>query len=893
MAKGLKGFYFSIDALLAIVILVMGIMAFYQLSPSSITSDKSYVLSNDFINLISVMQIGEVNNTYIQSLVSNGTIGNPNNTILQQVGLFWAENKSDIANSIISNFSDGLLPPNFGFGVYMGNEPVYESGSDPVYNLISTSRMVSGITKFEAIEGFLSRLIITGVEKKIISSYYYFGGYVGDGNISFKITLPDVYDNVTEAYLELAVNESFELYINAVYSGSYDSQHTDDMRASKWILNQSYYSNFQEGANTIRLDYSGLGYIGGGFFRIDTFSNQTNFTDVYYNGTHAIKKEYFPGIQGIVNLYSSMYVPGDLESLKFHLHFDTNDKTILNVGGTEVYANNTGMETTIDLTDSSLTGLDYDYLSKKTVPLRLRLLGSNFTGPGVDSVMVTDVSGSMDECSGIYHNATMCKYQYCTFYLFGCWSWAWTQCEYQGTCSDDECSSGTTRTRNHEVLNGSLCYSKLEIAQQADKIFVDIVLNNSNNKVGLASYEQDLDSWTDLTASKSQLYSNIDSYVAGGGTCICCGIYKAADLLPDERPEFMVVLSDGDANYKCSGPGDYTGAYDTANAPQSAIDAGQYACSRNITVYTIGFGEGVSQQGTETLKQIACNQSLYYNATDTSALQEIIYNISSKILEISFSLQTAYSSLANNTLFNDSYVEFTYKPITPPIVYGKIPFTVEGDVFSNNISTGSFYVLPNVTVIDARVTSYSGNKWTHKLRLENSAHNTTVFQLSDFGSLYLDLGDPFYVNIPSNYVADRINNVTITSGVGPLNDTGGSEDDRAIYTFLAKNSLGYSALGSRAEGCIWTIRHEDNSTGIIDVPTGYSGNKTCDFENAIYDPDDSLDAAFYQILSYYDFDDDGLVDILIDESSIRTEEATVSDVPSLWGPVLAEVRIWQ
>jgi hypothetical protein len=888
-----RGIYFSVDALLAITILALGIFAIHQLSPSEKNIEQQYSISNDFLDIMSVLKISEVNSSYVQELINNGTIDDANATVLQQVGAFWAQDQNELAENLLDEIFSGLVPDNFGYGIVIGNETIYSSGGSGS-NLISSNRIVSGITKYKPVEGFMSRLYLTSVDEKLINSYYYFGGYVGDGNLSCRIELPSSYHNVTEVYLELAVNKSFDLYVNGDYSGNFNPQYSDDMRASKWYMNESDYDNFVGGLNTLELNFGDeLGYLGGGYIRVDTMSNQTNFTTTDYDGENATKREYLPGIDGILNLYSAFYVPGNLSSLKFHLHFKSEDETFFTVGNTDVYDDNPNGETAMDLTDANLTSLNYSGLSRKTVPIRFRLFGSDFLGPGVDSFLVTDVSGSMDDCSGIYYNATICKYQYCTFYFYGCWNWAWTECEYAGTCSDDECNSGTSRTRNHEVTNGSLCMSKLGVAQDAGETFVDIILNNSNNKIGLTSYEANLDDFTELTNNQNLLKSDINNYTAGGGTCICCGIYKAADLLPGYRDEFMVVISDGDANYKCSGPGDYTGTYDTANAPQSAINAGQYACSNDITVYTIGFGEGISEQGTQTLKQIACNESLYYNATDTSMLEEIITNISNQILKTSFELQTAFSGYRNSTLYNDSYIEYTYDPISPPTVFGKIPFTIEGLAFGNNISEGFIDVIENITVIDAKVTSYSGNKWTRDLHIENDAFDTTVFNLSDYGDYYINLGDPFGVNIPVNYIREGANNLTIKTGTSLMNETGGSPDDRAIYTILVKNSFGYSAVGSYAEGCTWTLQYEDSTNGTVKIPSSYSGNKTCDFQSGSYDSDDALDVAAYYILSYFDFDRDDLIDISIGENSLKTEQVVMTGVPSLWGPSLVEMRIRQ
>ena len=196
-----------------------------------------------------------------------------------------------------------------------------------------------------------------------------------------------------------------------------------------------------------------------------------------------------------------------------------------------------------------------------------------------DSVLVTDTSGSMNDCA-----------------------------EYG--------SSGCLNT-------------KMDLAKQADLEFVDVVLNITGNKIGAVSYESSVRDVEPLTDNRAVLENEINSYRAGGGTCICCGINRAKDmLLSSSNEKFMVVMSDGAATMYCDNFNDYTGSgtgwtsdpIDT----QWAIDAGQNACNQNITVFTVGFGEDADH---ETLKQIACDESLYYDASNVLDITEIYQEI--------------------------------------------------------------------------------------------------------------------------------------------------------------------------------------------------------------------------------------------------------------------------
>jgi len=150
-----------------------------------------------------------------------------------------------------------------------------------------------------------------------------------------------------------------------------------------------------------------------------------------------------------------------------------------------------------------------------------------------------------------------------------------------------------------------------------------------SNQIGTVSYASSVGSVEPLTDSKITLQNEINGYYAGGGTCICCGINRAKDmLLSSSNEKFMVVMSDGAATMYCDNFNDYTGSgtgwtsdpIDT----QWAINAGQNACNQNITVFTVGFGEDADH---ETLKQIACDESLYYDASNVLDITEIYQEI--------------------------------------------------------------------------------------------------------------------------------------------------------------------------------------------------------------------------------------------------------------------------
>ena len=56
------------------------------------------------------------------------------------------------------------------------------------------------------------------------TKYFYFGGYVGDGNITLLINYTG---DIIDADLEFASNKDIDLYINVIPSGHYENASSD------------------------------------------------------------------------------------------------------------------------------------------------------------------------------------------------------------------------------------------------------------------------------------------------------------------------------------------------------------------------------------------------------------------------------------------------------------------------------------------------------------------------------------------------------------------------------------------------------------------------------------------------------------------------------------------
>ncbi len=907
-----KAIFFTIDSLLAAGIIIIAILLvsnFYSVRQTEVNVNYA---SQDMVKVFSSTTIGEINNAYIQNLAATGIITNTNATILEQIGTFWAENNIELARNFTKNLTEEIIPSNYGFSVLVNGEEIYARNLPVKRVLVSSRKIISGIAKLKPTQGFTARVLLSGIKSKKTSSYMYFGGYEGDGNLTKKLILPKDVISFNSSYLEVGSGGNFNLYINGVFSGSYSkgSGGGGSMLADKWNLSNAYLANFRAGENIININFtSGSAYIAGGFLRV-------TYTTSSYNDTQisGYEKYYFPGIGGTINLYSSIYAPGAITNMLVFLNYSSNYTTFLRIGNITVYEGSTnGSQKNFTLTNSTLNGLlDYNFIAQKTIPLRLGITNATTLGGLADAVLVSDVSGSMDWCgkissltwSGWYSSSS----KGC-LYWFGLWLWGW----YNMTPDNGYSHYNRTVWNNGtsdlcSCRYNTICHNdsrKIDIYVNASKQFVNALFNNSGNRVGLVEFSSsnsdvyanqctsNTPSTTlfpdgivrqyNLSSNQSQLTSTISSTQGYWGTCICCGINRAVELIESQqqstKKKFIVLMTDGAATVQCSQQPNSTS---TADAVQAAWDA----CNKNISVFTVGFGNDADSA---TMQRMNCSGGKYYDATDTSALQQAYSQIAGEINKLSFAGQiiNVTGALARSELYPSSFIELNYSvPVSP---FSKLPLGFETERFGNNISSGTLTIYANTSISEAKITSYSETKWTDNLVVNGN----TIYRLSDFGSDYQILGDPFSVNIPVSNINAGSNSITISTGLNSTSSSGGSNDSRVIYTLLLNGFADYSSVVAKSDGCSWTVSFEDGSASTIKVPINYNGADVCSFAGRIYDKNDALENAVDLLFSNLDIDKDGKLDVNIDESSLSINTFTVSKVPSLWGPAIIELRVWE
>ncbi|MFH0808401.1 MAG: vWA domain-containing protein [archaeon] len=828
--------FFTIDALIALTIIIIVVLT---IAPTIKQSRQQTTITSDILESLDALTIGEFDNSYAQQLISQNIITDESKTILEQIGEFYITNIT-IAK-LLAQETLSLIDSNQNIGIWYGQQLLASQNTTPIetsQNIFTSRQTISGIGgNGTDITGFSTRAQLSSSKR---TAYTYFGGYVGEGNITKQI---EYQGTIETAIIELTINNNFEIIVNGNSEGSY-TKSTDDLTPTTHNIPTAHFTS---GTNTIEIKGTNL-HIAGGFIKITYDSNTTYEQPTRYN---------FPGIQGIINLYDGITMPGNLTGLTLSLHFNNSVNTFLTLGKTQIFNSTSDGITPIVISNATLSSLlNFSDLSKTTVPLRFGMEDVDYVSNNtrdIDVFSATDISGSMAaSCSGI-------SPWYC------CW---FNNCATESGCNT---CSGTLE-------------NKIQDAKDANELFIDMILNNTENRVGLTAYSTSaLDSnYHVLSENEASLKAEVVSWTEDGSTCICCGINKAVQgLLSGSSPEkfqSIVIMSDGDANVQCAQQG-------TGNANTDAIQA---ACDayidHGIKIYTIGFGEDANIQ---TLTQMAsCADGSFYSAIDD--LAGIYEKIAEELIETAYVEQTVQiSGDFKSELFSDSYIEFEYTQDPTPV--GLIttitqPFTTS--------STATFTIPNNSTLLEATAISYSGPRWTSLLQ----NNNQTIYNLSEHQEDFIKLGDPYSISIPIS-TTSQTNNIILETALSSTNSSPGSIYNKIIYT-ISKPLTSYTSVSATATGCNWNIQLSTSNISIA-IPSDYTGSQSCEYSSNptchIYSncegATDSTQIATYNLLKLLDFDLDGKLDIELTSDDLQITTSNLEGVPFLFSTEV-QIRQW-
>jgi hypothetical protein len=833
-----RGFVFTMDVLIGLSLLIITMMTFAFFEFESVLPEKEYerlnYLTDDILNLLSYLEVRDAQDKpTINKLIEDGTLTDMDldKSVLDLIASFWyneTETSKEIARNISREILEGITDY-VCINITVENETIYNSPCDTLAEDVAVAaRIETGYVPGKPAYGYIARAFLTSIKSKEDSSFVYYGGYIGEGNISRVLYLPP-FDSILGVYMELYIGDDFDLYINGYYSGHYNRELSKptNMTTDKWYLSPSNYTFFNEGDNKILINFTNKrSYISGGYFRV-----KYNTTQMASEETLGIDNISLPGIYGVINLYDAFYVPGNLSTMEVFLDFTTNNPLFMNIGNKTVYQGNSSTL----ISNSTLSALlDYNYLSHRTVPFRMghyTLNNTTGTGQVTDVFLTTSLVDAMNLCD---LNSTP-----------------------PSNITPDCCPPVSSIC---PVSLPGVQNARLDLAKKLDKIFVNVILNNTGNRVGLVSYKAQVndEDIVPLTNDNTTLIAEINSYEAKPGQrCLCCAIHEAKLLLSDpSRKKYILLMSDGSAEKAPLGLCPIGPKDDFSQAAiNEACDA--YA-NHSIQVYTVGFGQDADNAVLQAIA--ACGGGEWMASTNYTGLEEIYKKFAEKMggPSIVYQFQTIVSTNINSSLHPDSYIFLNYTPDIVPYEYGEISLNREGNRLSyftgNSVDKpckeGWYDISNEVKVVDAKMTSYSAEFWTDRLEVNSSATGdwSKVFWLGDFGNNYLVLGDPYIVQIPVDLIAAGNNSVCIGSGFNVTNATGGSPDSRLIYTMRVRGVVGYGQAFNSSEEA-----QNDAKSRLID--------KIKEYVNVTSD------------------------DVLIDYKM-------VSQIQWLWGPSLLKIVAW-
>jgi len=936
-----RGMFFTFDAVFALMIVIVFVSVFSIIYISNLSpqmyQERLSIAAEDAMNAVSNIKISDIQNEQvITDLRSRGVLAEDdmNRTLIDVLGWMWSSQNAtylEAAENITENIFTKIMPKNVQWALQIENDTIYCTSVNDVKVAASVARrMVSGYMKSQPSAGYVAKVFLKNIGGKGTASYIFYGGFVGEGNITSVVDDIPGDAVIKSIYMEMNAGSNFTLLVNGYPCGNFSKNSTEQIAVNNWtILGSDCLNHIALNARnnftivSLGTDIS-KSYIGGGYIRIAYETSRLLEPENY-------SRFYLPGIDGIINYYDSFYVPGNITSMSIHLEFYNNYSMYFNIGNATVL-NNTGSNETqiVDITNATLAALlNYTLLSYENVPIHMASTIANITRLGnADVILITDTSGSMDMCL----NST------------------------RSNCPTIGCDDYRINTTNQDRISKAKCL---------DKDFVRIVLGVSGNRIGLVTYSYNASMKASLQSNATNLISIINGFDTGGGTCICCAERMARLMLQQQsnatRAKYIIVMTDGLANERCY---PYNGCYpdmvghqecqryqpdenrtsccsgyngsstNYCPSPWCRIDTDSVcndakddiainnsiddSCrARNDTgalIDAIGMGP-VSRcpAANMTLRGIAsCGGGSYYASSDANELQAIYQTIAGNILNQTLTRQvvTVAGNFSYAKLYPNSYIEFGYESNVSYGEYQNISVRQETDLFAS--CNGSFFVPQQMKVTDAKATSYSGDYWTHNASFKspntgNSWRN--IFWLGKYGSSYAALGDPYVIHFDGSMVASNATNyIELRLGTNSTNTSSYcSAKNRVIYTARIKASVPYGALLPSISGFNVSVYYDNNHDGIADGPVNVLVGQDLDFNSTAITvdklrTDNALHEAFLRMLDQLNFvvmpgntgragSVNNPIDVKLSES-LDIDYANIRGVPYFWGPADVNIVVW-
>jgi len=146
-----KGYFFSLDAFVAIIIIGLGIYMAFFTSSSAAPKTNIFVLTEDIVNYMTSTKIYEINDDiypYIKYLKNNDIITDNSNTLMEQIGEFYVTNKMIEAGNFAQNLTRNVVSRRYSYQILINNTNIYNetlTNQSTALLLISSKAIVMGM----------------------------------------------------------------------------------------------------------------------------------------------------------------------------------------------------------------------------------------------------------------------------------------------------------------------------------------------------------------------------------------------------------------------------------------------------------------------------------------------------------------------------------------------------------------------------------------------------------------------------------------------------------------------------------------------------------------------------------------------------------------------------
>jgi hypothetical protein len=129
-----RGYFFVLDAVLGLFVLIIGVFIVTSSYVSVPPPTQVRLLSDDLLNFLSQTKIKNMNDPYAGiggQLWNQGEITDGDNTLLQQIGEFYYLNKLDTAEQFIQSVSEDVMPAQFRYEAWVDSTLIYPKTPTP------------------------------------------------------------------------------------------------------------------------------------------------------------------------------------------------------------------------------------------------------------------------------------------------------------------------------------------------------------------------------------------------------------------------------------------------------------------------------------------------------------------------------------------------------------------------------------------------------------------------------------------------------------------------------------------------------------------------------------------------------------------------------------------